>query len=83
MMCVELGSEHVKLVARLPAPHPEHVKLLAILCFGVSRVFLCCGIRAEKLTILFPRIKIEKMFIMINFFYSICFLTKSRQFNCS
>ena len=66
MMCVELGSEHVKLVARLPAPHPEHVKLLAILCFGVSRVFLCCGIRDEKVTILFTgTIKIENMFIMI------------------
>jgi len=46
--------------------HPEPVKLLVILCFGVSRVFLCCGIRAEKVTILFTgTIKIENMFIMI------------------
>ena len=48
--------------------YPEHVKLPAILCFGVSRVFLYCGIRAEKLTLLFTgMIKTENIFIDIFF----------------
>jgi hypothetical protein len=44
--------------------HPEHINLMTMLFFDVSRVFLYCGIRDEKLTILFNgRIKIENIFI--------------------